>query len=385
MSRPPLGPSTRAVHGPAHRSPDGAPLTTPIYQSSTFHHPVGSSEEVLYTRHGNNPNQMLLAEKLAALEGAERAILLSSGMGAIALAHLAMLRPGDHLLASAWIYGGTRRLFTEEFGKLGIDVTLITPDNARNWRQYLRKTTRAVFVEIPTNPLIRVIDPGPIATFCREQGIALIVDSTLASPVNVRPLEIGADLVIHSATTYLNGHSDVVGGVIAGTEAVIEEVRRLMQVWGQAPDPHAAWLVERGLKTLVLRMEQHNANGLAFAQWAATHPVVRTVHYPGLESHPDHETASRILGGYGGMVGLSLAVEPSAVDTVLRRLRLVSHAPSLGGVETLASEPRFTSHAAMTPEERARQGFPDGFLRVSLGIEDIDDIIAGFADAFGGL
>ena len=328
---------------------------------------------------------MLLAEKLAALEGAERAILLSSGMGAIALAHLAMLRPGDHLLASAWIYGGTRRLFTEEFGKLGIDVTLITPDNARNWRQYLRKTTRAVFVEIPTNPLIRVIDPGPIATFCREQGIALIVDSTLASPVNVRPLEIGADLVIHSATTYLNGHSDVVGGVIAGTEAVIEEVRRLMQVWGQAPDPHAAWLVERGLKTLVLRMEQHNANGLAFAQWAATHPVVRTVHYPGLESHPDHETASRILGGYGGMVGLSLAVEPSAVDTVLRRLRLVSHAPSLGGVETLASEPRFTSHAAMTPEERARQGFPDGFLRVSLGIEDIDDIIADFADAFGGL
>ena len=139
------------------------------------------------------------------------------------------------------------------------------------------------------------------------------------------------------------------------------------------------------MKTLVLRMEQHNANGLAFAQWAATHPVVRTVHYPGLESHPDHETASRILGGYGGMVGLSLAVEPSAVDTVLRRLRLVSHAPSLGGVETLASEPRFTSHAAMTPEERARQGFPDGFLRVSLGIEDIDDIIADFADAFGGL
>ncbi len=385
MSRAPLGPSTRAVHGTPHRSPDRAPVVTPIYQSSTFHHPVGSSEEVLYTRYGNNPNQTVLAEKLAALDGAERAIFLASGMGATALAHLAMLRPGDHLLASDWIYGGTRRLFTEEFGKLGIDVTLITPDNARNWRQHLRKTTRAVFIEIPTNPLMRVIDPGPIAAFCREQGIALIVDSTLASPVNLRPLEVGADLVIHSATKYLNGHSDVVGGAIAGTEAVIEEVRRLMQVWGQAPDPHAAWLVERGLKTLVVRMERHNANGLAFAQWAASHPAVDAVHYPGLASHPDHETAAQILDGYGGMVGLSLAVEPSAVDTVLRRLRVASHAPSLGGVETLVSEPRFTSHASLTPEERSRQGIPDGFLRVSLGIEDIDDIIADFEDALGGV
>jgi cystathionine beta-lyase/cystathionine gamma-synthase len=384
MSRSPLGPSTRAVHGALHRSPDRAPVTTPIYQASTFHHPIGSSDEVLYTRHGNNPNQTVLAEKLAALEGAERAILLASGMGATALAHLAMLRPGDHLLASDWIYGGTRRLFTEEFGKLGIDVTLIIPDNARNWRQYLRKTTRAVFLEIPTNPLIRVLDPSPIAMFCREQGIALIIDSTLASPVNLRPLEVGADLVIHSATQYLNGHSDVVGGVVAGSEALIEEVRRLMQVWGQAPDPHAAWLVERGLKTLIVRMERHNANGLAFAQWAAAHPAVGAVHYPGLASHPDHETAAELLDGYGGMVGLSLA-EPSAADTVLRRLRLASHAPSLGGVETLVSEPRFTSHASLTPDERSSQGIPDGFLRVSLGIEDIDDIIADFEDAFAGV
>jgi cystathionine beta-lyase/cystathionine gamma-synthase len=385
MTRPSPGPSTRAIHGELHRVADRSPLVTPIHQSSTFHQPIGSSDEVLYTRYGNNPNQVVLAEKLAALEGAERAIFLASGMGATALAHLAMLRPGDHLLASEWIYGGTRRLFTEEFGKLGIEVSLLAPDNARNWRQHVRKTTRAVFVEIPTNPLMRVPDPGPIAAFCRERGMALIVDSTFASPINFRPLDAGADLVIHSATKYLNGHSDLIGGVVAGTESVIEEVRRLMQVWGQSSDPHATWLAERGLKTLAVRMERHNANGLAFAEWASTHPAVSTVHYPGLPDHQDHEIATRILGGYGGMVGLELAGGAAAAETALRRLRVASHAPSLGGVETLVSEPRFTSHTALTSEQRSLQGIPDGFLRVSLGIEDIADIIADFEDALADL
>jgi cystathionine beta-lyase/cystathionine gamma-synthase len=357
----------------------------PIYQSSTFHQPVGSSEEVLYTRYGNNPNQVALAGKLAALEGAERAIFLSSGMGATALAHLAVLRPGDHLLASEWIYGGTRRLFTEEFGKLGIEFTFATPDNARNWRQLARKTTRAVFVETPTNPLMRVLDLDPIAAFCRERGLALIVDSTFASPVNFRPLEHGADVVIHSATKYLNGHSDVIGGVVAGSESVVEEVRRLMQVWGQSPDPHATWLAERGLKTLAVRMERHNANGMAFAEWAAGHTAVETVHYPGLAAHPDHDVAARILQGYGGMVGLTLRGGSAAAEIVLRRLRLAAHAPSLGGVETLVSEPRLTSHAGLTPEQRAAQGIRDGFLRVSLGIEDVEDIIADFDEALGSL
>jgi cystathionine beta-lyase/cystathionine gamma-synthase len=346
---------------------------------------VGSAEEVLYTRYGNNPNQVSLAEKLAALEGAERAIFLSSGMGATALAHLAMLRPGDHLLASTWIYGGTRRLFEEEFGKLEIDVTFVEPDNQRNWRQLVRKETRAVFVEVPTNPLIRVPDPEPLARFCRERGIALIVDSTFATPINFRPLEHEADVVIHSATKYLNGHSDVIGGVVAGSEAVIEEVRRLMQVWGQSPDPHATWLVERGVKTLAVRMERHNANGMAFATWASEQPAVSAVHYPGLKDHPDHDIAAEVLNGFGGMVGLRLAGGPAASDAVLRKLKLVAHAPSLGGVETLVSEPRFTSHSSLTPDQRAAQGIPDGFLRISLGIEDVGDIIADFEAAFSAL
>jgi cystathionine beta-lyase/cystathionine gamma-synthase len=385
MKPSPFGPSTRAIHGEPHRQPDRSPVATPIVQSSTFHHPVGSGEEVLYTRYGNNPNQIVLAEKIAALEGSERAIFVASGMGATALAHLAMLRPGDHLLASSWVYGGTRQLFTQEFGKLEIDVTLVPPDNPRNWRQQLRKTTRVVFVELPTNPLMRMPDPEPIAAFCRDQGIALIVDSTFATPYNFRPLEHGADVVIHSATKYLNGHSDIVGGVVAASEAVIEEVRRLMQLWGQSPDPHTAWLVERGLKTLAIRMERHNANGLAFAQWVKEHPAVSKVHYPGLQGHPDNEVAERLFTGYGGMVGITLAGGPSAADVVLRKLKLAAHAPSLGGVETLVSEPRFTSHASISAGERAAQGIPDGFIRISLGIEDVEDIIADFEEAFSTL
>lgn len=385
MKLKPEGISTRAVHGVPRGKRPRSPVSTPIHQSSTFVNEVGSTGEVLYTRYGNNPNQIELAEKLAALEGAERAIFLSSGMGATALAHLAVLRPGDHLLSSEWVYGGTRQLFTGEFGKLGIDVSFVDPSEARNWRVAARETTRAIFLETPTNPLMRVLDLAPIARLSEERGFALLVDSTFASPVNFRPLEHGADVVIHSATKYLNGHDDVIAGAVAGSEAVVEEVRRLLKVWGQALDPHAAWLVERGLKTLAVRMERHNANGQAFAEWAGKHPAIAAVHYPGLPEHPDHDTAARLLEGFGGMVGLTLKGGGTAADTVLRKLRLATHAPSLGGVETLVSEPRYTSHAALTPEERARQGIPDGFIRVSLGVEDVGDIIADFETALGAL
>ncbi len=385
MKRPHAGSSTTSVHGVPHVRPERAPVATPLYQSTTFVNPVGSSEDLLYTRYGNNPNQKVLAERLAALEGAEMAIFLASGMGATALAHLAILRPGDHLLSSEWIYGGTRRLFEQEFGKLGIEVTFVDPSEARNWRRCAKRTTRAIFLETPTNPLMRVIDLEPVATFCRNEGMALVVDSTFASPINFRPLDHGADVVVHSATKYLNGHSDVIAGGIAGSEGVVEEVRRLLTMWGPAIDPHAAWLVERGLKTLALRMERHNANGLAFATWASRHSAIASVHYPGLPTHPDHEVAKLTLKGYGGMVGLTLAEGPRAAETVLRKLKLCTHAPSLGGVETLVSEPRFTSHAEMSPAARAAQGIPDGFIRVSLGIEDVDDIIADFDTALSAL
>ncbi|MEP6590567.1 MAG: aminotransferase class V-fold PLP-dependent enzyme [Gemmatimonadota bacterium] len=375
------GLSTTAIHGRAHRGPDWSPAVTPIYQSATFTNPIGSGEEVLYTRYGNNPNQVELAKKYALLEGAERAIFLASGMAATALAHLAVLRPGDHLLASRWIYGGTRVLFDQEFVRHGIDITYVDPDHPRDWRKAIRKNTRAIFVEALTNPLMRVVDVPAIAKVAHERGIALLVDATFCSPVNFRPLEHGADIVITSATKYLNGHSDVIAGAVAGEATLIEEVTRLMRTWGPAIDPHAAWLTERGLKTLALRVERSNANAGAVSEWAERQPGIKTVHYPGLPSHPDHALASELLDGFGGMVGLELEGGAAAAERFLARLQLITHAPSLAGVESLISEPRLTSHKPLTADERAALGIPDGLLRLSCGCEDVDDLIADLEGA----
>jgi cystathionine beta-lyase/cystathionine gamma-synthase len=380
-----LGLSTRAIHGTSGARAEGSPVAPPITQSATFTNPVGAAREVLYTRYGNNPNQVAIGERLAELEGAEAALFVSSGMGAVALAHLAVLRPGDHLLSSAWIYGGVHRLFTQEFGRLGIDVTFVQPTQARAWKRALRKTTRALFLESPTNPLMRVVEIEPLAQLCTTQGLALLVDSTFATPVNLRPLEHGADIVIHSATKYLNGHSDVIAGAVAGSESLVEEVRRLMQVWGQALDPFAAWLVERGMRTLAVRMARHNASALAVAEWLVRQRGVTAVHYPGLASHPDHDLASRILDGYGGMVGVELRGGVRTAERFLRALRIITHAPSLGGVETLVSEPRITSHASLSAAQRAEAGIPDGFLRLSIGLEDADDLIADIAQALASI
>ena len=383
MRRRTAGPSTLAIHGDIPARAASEPVAAPIYQSSTFVREIASQDETLYTRYGNNPNQLRLAERLARLEGAEAAIFVASGMGATALAHLAVLNPGDHLLASDWIYGGTRKLFTEEFRRFGIEVSFVNPEKRREWRSKLRKNTRAIFVETPTNPLMRVLDVQWLAILAEAEGIALLVDSTFASPINYRPLEHGADVVIHSVTKYLNGHSDIIAGAVAGAEMVVDEVRNRMKLWGQALDPHAAWLIERGMKTLAVRMQRHNQTGLDVAAWLEQQPKVRRVHYPGLASHPDHALAAKTLEGFGGMVGLELAGGPRAAERCLRALRLITHAPSLGGVESLVSEPRFTSHAALTPDERAAAGIPDGFLRLSLGLEDaadlIDDLTRGLA------
>jgi cystathionine beta-lyase/cystathionine gamma-synthase len=383
MSRTGLGFSTIAIHGIPHRRPDWSPVSPALHQSSTFANPVGSDDEVLYSRYGNNPNQVELAKKYALLEGADAAIFVASGMGATALAHMAVLRPGDHLISSTWIYGGTQRLFDEELGRYGVEVTYVGPDQPRLWRKSVKKATRAIFVETPTNPLMRVIDMAPISYVAKEHGLALLVDATFASPFNFRPLEHGADVVITSATKYLNGHSDVIAGAVAGSTSFIEEVNRLMRLWGQAIDPHAAWLIDRGMRTLGVRMERHNSNGMAVAQWAEQHSGFSRVHYPGLPSHPDHAHAKTVLGGFGGMVGLEIKGGVKPTERMLKRLKLVTHAPSLAGVETLVSEPRLTSHKGIGAEGRAKIGIPDGFLRLSCGLEDPADIIGDLEQALG--
>jgi cystathionine beta-lyase/cystathionine gamma-synthase len=373
--------ATIAVHAGAEARDSDTAVVHPLFQSVNFIQEIGTGEGLRYPRYGNSPNAELVQQRVAALEGAEAGVLLGSGMGATACALLALLRPGDHLLASAWIYGGAAALLTKEFTTLGIDVSLIDPVKPRVWRKELRKQTRAVFVETPVNPTCRVLDLRPISYVTKEHGIALVVDSTFASPINLRPLEHGADVVIHSATKYLNGHSDVIGGVVCGTIPYVEEVRQKMMLWGQAPDPFGAWLLERGLKTLDVRVRRHNENAMHVAEWCAGRKEIRAVHYPGLASHPDHEIAKSTMDGFGGMMAIELAGGAVAAEKFLRKLKIFRHAPSLGGVDSLVSEPRFTSHAHLTADERAKTGIPDGFLRLSIGIESAKDLIGDLEQA----
>ncbi|MBM4113906.1 MAG: PLP-dependent transferase [Phycisphaerae bacterium] len=381
MSKKRIGISTIAIHGGDGAHHAGDPVAPALVQSVNFVQEIGTDAGLLYTRYGNTPNLERVQKRLAMLEGAEAALVLASGMGATACAMLALLRPGDHLLASNSIYGGTFRLLTEEFTRHGIDVTLVDPFEPRVWRKRMRKETRALFVETPVNPTCRVVDLKPISYLTKEVGLALVVDSTFASPVNLRPLEHGADVVIHSGTKYLNGHHDAMCGVVAGTEPFIAEVLQKMVVWGQAPDPFAAWLLERGLKTLEVRVQRQNENALRIAHWCAERKDIKKVHYPGLAEHPDHSVAKAMLDGYGGMLAIEVAGGAKGAERFLRRLKLIRHAASLGGVDSLVSEPRFSSHARLSSDERSALGIPDGFLRLSIGIESADDLIADIEQA----
>lgn len=379
--RVPLQRASVAIHGADDTTTTGQPVVSPLVQSVNHIQEVGTEAGLLYPRYGNTPNADRVQRILASLEGGEAALVLASGMGATACALLALLHPGDHLLASNWLYGGTRRLLTEEFTNMGIEVSLVEPLEARAWRQHVRKKTRVVFLETPVNPNCRVIDLRQIRFLAKEAGLAIVVDSTFASPVNFRPLEHGADVVIHSATKFLNGHHDVLSGAVIGTAQYIDEVRQKMIVWGQAPDPFACWLLERGLKTLDVRVKRQNENALRLAQWCSAHSSVSQVLYPGLETHPDHAVAKSVMDGFGGMMALVLAGGAPAAERFCSRVQLIKHAPSLGGVDSLVSEPRYTSHAHLTPEAREAVGIPDGFVRLSVGIEDVTDLIADVQQA----
>ena len=376
-----LGLSTTAIHGGAAQPTPGQGVSPPLVQSVNYAQETGTSEGLLYTRYGNTPNAERVQRRLAMLEGSEAALVLSSGMGATSCAMLALLRSGDHLITSSWIYGGTRKLFTEDLPGMGIEVTFVNPLEPRAWRKGLRKTTRVIFLESPVNPTCRVLELNSLQSLAHSEGIALVVDSTFASPVNFRPIEHGVDVVIHSATKYLNGHHDILAGVVCGNEPFIEEVRRKMAVWGQAPDPFACWLLERGLKTIDVRVKRQNENAMKIAEWCSRRPEIAKVHYPGLPSHPDHDIAKTLLDGFGGMMAIELKGGGPAVIRFIHALKVFTHAASLGGVDSLVIEPRYSSHEHMSPDERARIGIPDGFLRVSIGIENAEDLIADIEQA----
>ena len=377
----PTGLATLAIHGGREGHEPDSPVSPPLFQSVNYVQEYGTSEGLRYSRYGNTPNAESVQRRLALIEGSEAACVLGSGMGATACALLALLRPGDHLLASHFLYGGTHALLTQEFEAFGIDVTLVDPMEPRAWRKRIRKETRAIFVESPVNPTCRVIDLRPIAYLTHEIGLALVVDSTFASPVNFRPLEHGADVVIHSATKFLNGHHDVLAGAVCGTASYIEEVRQKMILWGQAADPFACWLLERGLKTLDVRVRRQNETAGRLAAWCADRKEIRRVHYPGLSDHEDHAVARELLDGFGGMLSIELVGGGKAADKFVRKLKLIQYAASLGGVDTIVSEPRYSSHAKLTADERSKMGVPDGFVRMSVGLEDADDIIADIEQA----
>lgn len=368
-----MGSSTRAVHAGDPPRESGGPVVNPIHQTSTFFSEPGGTGQVRYTRYGNNPTQTALETRICALEEAEACTVLGSGMAAMSTALLSIAATGDHILAASALYGGTRVLLDRELSRLGIESTYVDFQKG-GWESELRENTRVVLVEIPTNPLLRVPDLPKIVEIAKARGLSVVVDATFATPLNLRPLEHGADLVVHSATKYFGGHSDLTAGVVCGDLDLIEQVRIRARSFGAALDPHAAWLLERGIKTLAIRMDRHNGNGVEVATWCEAHPDILRVHYPGLPSHPDHEIARRLLAGFGGMMAIELR-DGAAADRFISRLELAMVAPSLGGVETLVSEPRFTSHAAMTPAERVAAGMPDGFIRFSLGIEDAEDLI----------
>lgn len=376
------GLSTRAVHGGAPAPRPGDPVSMPIVQSSTFINDVVPEDDLLYTRYLNNPTQEALGARLAALEGAEAAIAVGSGMAAVSLALLTFLNSGDHVVAAQSLYGGTLRLLNADLPRLGIDTTFV-PHGGR-WSQAMRrKTTRVVLLETLSNPTLRVIDVRPIVRAAKERGVAVIVDNTFATPVLFRPLEYGVDVVVHSATKYLGGHSDVTAGVVAGSQPVIDEVVQKARSFGPAIDPHLAWLLERGLKTLALRVERQCRNALGLARALEGRKGIRAVIHPGLESHPDHALAMELMGGSSGMLSIVVEGGDARAEEVMGRLGLIRVAPSLGGVESLASMPRHTSHRHLSDGERAALGIEPGFIRVSVGIEDEPDLLADLERALG--
>jgi cystathionine beta-lyase/cystathionine gamma-synthase len=370
-----MGFATKAIH--AGQTPDtstGA-ITVPLYQTSTYvQDALGQHKGYEYAR-TQNPTRGALEQNLAALEGGLTAHCFASGMAAIDTT-LKLLKAGDHVIVSDNTYGGTYRLFERVLRDFGLDFSYVDTTDALNVESALRDNTRMVFIETPTNPIMAVADLEGIGRLTAARGIKLVVDNTFMSPYFLRPIEWGADIVVHSTTKYLNGHSDSVGGVVVTTDqADAERIGFLQNAVGAIISPFDSWLVLRGTKTLAVRMRQHDENGRRVAAFLSDHPKIKHVYYPGLPEHPQHERAKQLMAGFGGMIAFetgSLAAARSVLDNV----RLCALAESLGGVETLISHPATMTHASVPAEQRTRLGITDGLVRISVGIEDVDDIIA---------
>jgi len=385
--------STRSVHDAEPFDEESGSIITPIYQTTTFAFSkaedarkavAGESGKYTYTR-WDNPTTARLEKKLASLEGAEDAAFFSSGMAGISTSVLAFLNAGDHVVCIRDVYGGTFDLMSKILPRFGMKTSLVDTEDQRAMELAVRPDTKIVYIETPTNPTLKVVDVGKAAKIAHRMGALLYVDNTFASPINQKPIRLGADIVLHSATKYLNGHADVTAGAAAGDRERIDKIKHLRRDLGGVIDPHAAWLVLRGMKTMAIRVRAQNENAMALAEFLSKHRRVKAVHYPGLKSHPQHALAGRQMSGYGGMV--SFEVKGSAEDArrLTERLKVAFLAASLGGVETLVSQPSIMTHTQLTMAERAKTGIPESLIRLSVGIEDKEDLIADFGQALESL
>ncbi len=373
---------TVVVHGGERWPGPYGSVVFPVYQSTVYSVEPGTSyHDISYIRLSSTPSQRYLHDKLAALEGAEAAVATASGMAAVTTALLSIMRAGDHLLASDCLYGGTHDFLTGHAEDLGWRYSFVDVHRPETWAAARTPQTKVFLVETITNPLVRVGLLTEIAAFARREGLVSVIDNTFATPVNFRPLAAGFDLCFHSATKYLGGHSDLAAGCVMGSADLIDQVRRTLNHYGGSLDPHVGFLVARGIKTLALRVRAQNENAMALASFLAGHPEVATVHYPGLSSHPDHAHAAKLLSGFGGMLSLRLRGGEPAAQALLGAVALAYPAVSLGGVETLITQPAVTTHAGMRPEDRERLGITPDLIRVSCGIEGQHDLIADFGQA----
>jgi len=379
-------PETVAIHGGSEPEHKSGPLATPIFQTSTFG--VEDNDEQrrvthsdrFYTRYGN-PTHTVAEKTIAELEGAEAALLFASGMGAITTTVLALVRAGDHIVAQADLYGGAMKFFSHWLPKFGVETSFVETTRAADFERVVRPNTRLMYLESPTNPTLKLVDLGRAVGIAKQHGLTTLIDNTFATPINQRPIEHGVDIVLHSATKYMAGHSDLIAGVAAGSRKLMEQVWETRTTLGGTMDPHAAFLLLRGLKTLVVRVERHNQNALRVAQFLEKHARVKRVNYPFLASHPQRALAVQQMSGGGGL--LSFEVDGTAEETrrFTESLRMFALAPSLGGVDSLVTLPVVTSHAMVSPEERKQMGITEQLVRLAIGIENAEDLIADLEQA----
>ena len=382
--------STKAVHAGEKRDPSTGAVVTPIYETSVF--AFSSTKELIevmsekaegyiYTRYGN-PTVRTVERKMAELEGAEDVAVFSSGMAAITTTIFTLVSSGDHVVSTRDLYGGTLEFFKDVLPKFGVEVSLVEATDFDEMKSAIRKNTKVIYAETPTNPTLKLVDVSKIAKLGKKKGITVVVDSTFASPYNLKPIQFDIDIVVHSATKYLGGHNDVTAGVVGGPESFVQKLKEMRKHLGGTLDPLAAWLLLRGLKTLGLRMERHNFNGMRVAKYLEKHPKVKRVYYPGLPSHPQYSIAKRQMKGFGGVVSFEIDGDFETTMKFVDNLKLCFLAASLGGAETLATQPVTCSHYFVSTEDRKKAGITDQLVRLALGIEDPEDIIADLEQAF---